>query len=270
MHAMIVAARLREHNIVDIPGEALVPPRPAPEAEELLSRILAGDREASRGGKLRLLDPVEQGFVLDQLIAKSQQSAVAESLMSIATSALLSADERWVIIERTTRRVTMFGNAFAKAALLNGVPPDLFQETPCEVRAAFFEDVIETIDDDRFDPVNELVPSLANHIEAVPEELHERFVMALLRHSRSSARRGAPAARRMLASLPREMAEAGINAINLQHLLWYGSDDGTRAFVEANHRLARRELQPMFADFCSMTSRRFAERYAPEDENDEE
>lgn len=261
MHANVIAASVRAKGGNDVTKEMLKPPTPSAEARELLARILAGDTVACRGGKLRMLDPESRGAILDHLIQSSEKRAVTESLMQITASPLLNDDEKRVIVDPTTRRVTMFGNAYSKAALLRTIPSDLFHGVAADIRAAFFEDVIECIDADQFDSVNELVPPLANHLAAVPPELHPRFVLSLLGQARSSSFDGAPAARRMLTNLPQPMAAAGVNAINLQYLLWYGHRDEVKAFVTQAAAFVGPDLQPLIADYLNLKRRAFAEKY---------
>jgi hypothetical protein len=261
MYANVIAAAVRAHGGTDVPQDRLKPPTPSSEARELLERILAGDTDACRGGKLKMLDPESRGVILDHLVQNSEKRAVTESLMQITASPLLNEDEKRVIVDRTTRRVTMFGNAYAKAALLKSIPPALFLGVAADIRAAFFEDVIECIESDQFDPVNELVPPLANHLSAVPSELHSRFVHSLLGQARSSSYEGAPAAQRMLTHLPPQMAAAGVNAINVQFLLWYGHRDEVKAFVAQAAAHVGPDLMPIITDYQSMKRRAFSEKY---------
>ncbi len=261
MYANRIAARVRAQGGSDVPQEMLQPPSPSPEAIELLERMLAGDMEASRGGKLGMLDAETQGVILDHLIQNSEKCAVTESLMQITASQLLQDAERQVIVDRTTRRVTMFGNPYFKAALLRTVPSELFLGVASDIRAAFFEDVIACIESDQFDLVNRLVPPLENHLSAVPPELHSRFVHSLLAQARSNSWDGAPAAQRMLTRLPQEMVAAGVNAIDVQFLLWYGHRHEVKVFVQQAAAFVGPELTPVITDYQNMNRNAFSEKY---------
>jgi hypothetical protein len=264
MYAMIIAAQVRDNGGSSVPAESLKVPPLSSESLELLNRILAGDQDASRGGKLRMLNPVSRNLILDQLIQKAEVVVVTEALMQIAASPLLSNDEQRVIVDRAAWRISMFGNPYSKAALLKGVSPELFASLPTEVRAAFYEDVIVCIEANQYDSVNELVPSLQHHLNAVPPELHSRFAHALLRQSQSDAWRAAPAARRMLTILPLEIARAGVNLIDVDYLLRYGYRPEVRRFVESNVHLAMGELATVLADFINLSERQFVEQYGIE------
>jgi hypothetical protein len=265
MYAYLIAANVRGQGLVQIPDESLIRPEPSREAKELYERILAGDTEVSRGGKLRMLDPQSRMVIIDDLVGQAEKRVVTESLMGFSASELLGENERQVIVDRTTRRVTMFGNAYAKASLLSRVRPEMFAAVPDDIRAAFFEDVIVAIQEDQFDVVNEIVPALASHVEAVPQECHARFVEALMKQSSSNSYQGAPAARRILQTLPEPLATAGVNTLNVQYLLWYGSRPETREFVDRNIGLAGPELQPLLQDYLKMSRLEFLKRYDPDE-----
>jgi hypothetical protein len=271
IHAQIVASQARAKAKGAEPAlpADVSRPEPSSEAKRLLKTMIAGGASTmAPGGKMKLLSADDRAYVLDQLVeeAPGMPDAV-EVLLRTATSKLVSEAESKVIIELTTRQVTIAGTPYTKAALLRGIPKEVLAASAADVRQALFEEIIEIIDQDQFGEVNELVPALVEHCAAVPPELHREFVLALLRHSRSSARRGAPAAIEALKTLPDDMARVGVNAIEAKYLVQHGPNDVLKRFATQYQHLATGAQKGLLADFVSLPRRQFAEKHLPDDDN---
>lgn len=271
IHARLVAIQARAKSKGDVPAlpEEVKPPEPTMEGKRMLEALLKQGLNAP-GGKLKLLSADDRAYVLDKLVESAPSMPVAvEILMQAATSKLAAEEDAKVMMERTARHVTMYGTAHTKAALLREIPKSVLAESSDEVRQALFEDLIVVIKQDQFSEVNEVVPALVSHCGAVPPELYKDFVFALLEHSRSSARQGAPAARQALRSLPDAMAKAAINALKPKYLATSGRSEDLKAFVERYKRFAKPSKKEMLQDFTKMSYKTFLDKYLPEEAEDD-
>jgi hypothetical protein len=170
-----------------------------------------------------------------------------------------------VTIEQLVRAVTLFGTAWTKAAVFENLPPELFAAVNLELRTTLFQEVIEIIGRDQFSEVNELVPAVENHLGSVPAELHADFVMAILKHAWSDARRGAPAARRMLAELPEPMVTAALPRLDDKDFLyWYARQDAVQRFVSKYVKLAQPQQEAKLKDLITLPEREFRDKYYPD------
>lgn len=270
IHAQVVANQVRSRangEPLSLPAE-LKRPEPSGEAKKLLKIMLSTTSTTlAPGGKLQLLTAEDRAYVLDQAIEEAPTlPAAVDVLMRIASSKLVTEAEAKVIIEKTIRHVTLCGTAPSKAALLNGISPEALAESSDEIRRALFEEVIEIIRNDQYVDVNEVVPALAGHCDAVPPELYSDFALALLTHSQSGARKGAPAAVRMLANLPIPLAQAGVNALDVDYFARNNLNETLKKFVTRYQHLAAPEHQALLKDFVTLSRRQFAEKHLPEDD----
>lgn len=273
IHARLVAIQARAKSKGGVPAlpDEVKPPEPSLEGRRMLESLLkVGHAVNAPGGKLRLLSPDDRAYVLDKLVESAPEMPVAvEILMRAATSKLAAEEDAKVMMERTARHVTLYGSPRAKAALLREIPKSVLAESSEEVRQALFEEIIEIIKQDQFSEVNEVVPALVDHCAAVPPELYKDFVFALIEHSRSSARRGAPAAREALKALPDDMARAAIKALDPKYLTTSGHSDELKQFVERYKQFIKPASKEMLQDFVKLTYRRFTEKYLPEEADDD-
>ncbi len=246
---------------------AHVTPAPASgEAKQLLAMMLDENASSTKfAGKIKMLSSDDRAHVLDDLAKAAPDNARAvEVLMQIATSPLVTPNESKVVIERTIRHVTMCGTTESKAAMLKRLPPDFLLDASEELREALFEEAIDTIKSDQFNEVNELVPALESHVLAVPSPLHLEFVLAILDQSRSESYEGAPAAKRILKSLPHELARTAIQTFDGAKLTSVASRHDMKAFVTAYKNLATADQVSMLDDFLQMSETAFCEKYVPD------
>lgn len=249
-----------------IPAD-MAPPAASVEAKKLLEMML-NDKDANTkfAGKIKLLSQEDRAHVLDDLATAAPTNArPVEILMEIATSKLVTSDESKVVLERTVRHVTLYGTTEAKAAMLKDLPPQFLLDASQELREALFDEVIDTIKNDQFNEVNELVPSLESHLAAVPPSLHSDFVLAILDHSRSRSHEGAPAAKRMLKVLPNDLAKSSIQTIDGKKLCSAANRPEMKAFVAAYKHLASGQQTQMLDDFLSMSEMNFSQKYVPDE-----
>ena len=239
----------------------LVRPTIAMDAGLYLKRILEDDYAACTVGKLRMYKEVDRSIVLDQLIANSRVRAITGTLMEMVKSDLLSAEERQVIVDRTARHVAMNGNIYTVAELLSGVPEELFEETPEDMRVAIFEEVIRAMKEDSFDEVNAVVLVLGDHLMAVPEPLWPGFVLGLLNQSWSQGYQSQPAAKRLLGKIPANMAVAAYPRIPKKDLIWHGNDESMKEFLERHRQHASDSQREIVDDLLSMKRGDFIRKY---------
>jgi hypothetical protein len=269
IYAQVVARCLRRSSLEPTDAEideSVSPPVPTAEEKRLLEMLASELPPEAPDRKIKLLSPKGQAFVLDGLLkeAPARPTAVT-ALCRAATRNLLSEDDQRVTVEQLVRAVTLFGTPSAKAALFETLTPEVFGQVDEELRLALFDDAIHIIKRDQFDEVNKLVPALQSHIAAVPSELRADFVMALLDQGRSRSHQGAPSARRMLASLPEEMAKPALPRLDRKFLEWYGREKFVRAFVRDFGKLADPKQRPMLNDLLTLSDRDFRDKYCPDD-----
>lgn len=266
MHASIVAARARAASVSrPVPIQDLGPPTQLEgDAKRFLARLLrSGDPPSSVASKLELFRESERAMIIDRLAQKASASARAiEALARILSGDSLPEEQAAAIVEHLLRGVSLFGDIDERVAVLRHISSEIMALASETVRTAFFEELIEIVDRNQFAEVNSLVPALVGQTESVPSELHARFVLSLLDAARSDAWYGAPAAARLLRSLPERMARAGIRQIDAEYLVLRSRDDHVMDFVRRYARLEKRKRRSrIFDDFASLSRRDFAEKY---------
>jgi len=242
IYAQVVARQLRKHSAEPSNAEideSVSRPKPTGEAKRLLDLLTSDTPPDAPDRKIKLLSPNGQAFILDSLLeeAPKMPSAVA-ALCKAATPILLSEDDQRVTTEQLVRAVTLFGSPWTKAAAFSNLSAEAFASVDSELRSTLFQEVIEIVSRNQYSEVNDFVPAIENHVAAVPAELYADFVAAILNHSWSDARRGAPAARRILAALPDEMAAAGLARIDKEFLHWYSRQEEVHRFLKKYVKLA--------------------------------
>ena len=245
----------------------ITPPPPTFEATRLLAMMLDDKSQHNKfAGKIKLLSSDDRAYVLDELAkASPTNSRAVQILIEIATSTLVTAEESKVVIERTVRHVTLYGTTESKAAMLRDLPPQFLLDASEELREALFDEAIDTIKNDQFNEVNELVPSLESHLAAVPPSLHSDFILAIFDQSRSRSHEGAPAAKRMLKVLPNDLAMSSIQTIDGKQLCSASNHPEMKAYVTAYKHLASGQRIQMLDDFLSMSETNFLQKHVPDE-----
>lgn len=272
IHAQIIAERARSSHHSSGPHPKLAhsrPPKPSAEAKLFLQMLLSAQGPpVAATRKLTLLNDTARAYVLDELKRLSPQSATAiEALSRIILDDQFPKDQAVLLAEQVMRAVTLFGDVPQKAGFLRSFPDvRLLRGVDRCVRLAFFEDLIEIVRHDQFAEVNELVPVLVDRSDAIPNELHAAYVLALLDQARSNSFRGAPAARRALRVLPPRVAKAGLDSLDSDTLFPYLSQQYAKDLVDAHKHVADEQQTEMLEDFVTLTSGEFIGKYFREGE----
>lgn len=161
--------------------------------------------------------------------------------------------------------MTLYGDVGSKADLLRTFSDDILGSVYEGLRHAFFEDIISIVKRDQFVEVNKIVPALVEHVQAIPQELHREYVLALLHQGNSGAYTGAPAARRALESLPEAVAKAGIRGVDKEFLGWKNREEHVKKFVARFGHLGMPRQQKMFKDFVKLSQSEFLRKYLTDD-----
>ena len=267
LQALIVVNRLLGRDVDIRHSKAMslhdtlrdVPP-PSVEAQAVLD-YATRDWGASRAlaEKLKLLSEGDCAFVMDQLVHKFADEVAGSSLAAILKSDLLSIESKTVIVERLLRHATLIGDVAEKSRLMNLLPTDLIRSTDTGLRHAFFSEIIAIMQRDQFSEVNLVTPAVVKAHEAIPDELHRDYMDALLDQADSNAWDGAPAAQSALKSLPDAFARAGIDALNVQQLL-YRHGDHFKDFVRQYRNLWKKEQTELLNDFVNLSHYDFVQR----------
>lgn len=264
LHAIIVAARIRDRGGLKITEDDLKPPPLLPEAKALYKAVIAGNCDAITSGKLGMLDGLQRSLLIDRLIGEAAMPSVVETLLAISSAEVLSPMERKLVVSRTARKIAFSGSHMATAVLLRDITPKAFARLPEKTRIAIIETAVAAIEADQFGVVNELVPGLERLIDAVPDALRQSLISALIAHTRSSARQGAPAAKRILDKLDAEMCAAAAIAVNREVLFWRGDEEAVKKLVKRIQQLSPDSLNDMHEDYLAMTRREFRDKYDDE------
>jgi hypothetical protein len=270
MFAMIFAARFRS-KFADDRGAVVRAPAPkvplAPtmteEGQVLFRRLVALDGPPNAAGKkLEMLTPTDRAVVVDALVGQCAQKPTAvAAIAAICRSGPLTVDEVRVARERVIRWVTLDGELPVKVAVLREFEEGALVGLDPVVRSALFEDLIEIVSLNQFADVNELVPVLVNHLDAVPTALHARYVSVLLDHTHSGAYQGGPAARRALGNLPDAMADALIALLDGQYLRSIRNYEAVKPVIARYRSRVPPEKAQLVDDLLTLTPRRFFDRY---------
>jgi hypothetical protein len=270
IYAQIVAIRSRS-EAADTAEPDLVEPSASPdgstEAKRFLSILLSpSGLPDAPARKLNLFNERDRAWILDQLLAKAAENAQAISIIGpIVQSPTFPQSQAVLLLEHLVRAVTLYGTVTAKAELLRACSNELLSAVYDGLRVAFFDDLISIAKKDQFDEVNEIVPALVDHVDAIPEELHKEYVMMLLDQARSNSYRGAPAARRALMALPEAVAKLGMDAMDSKFLTWNSRYDHVKRFVTQYKHLANPNQVDLLNDLMSLSDKKFLEKYMTDD-----
>lgn len=270
IYAQIVAERARSARAdagVPVLGEPSVPPKLSAEAIRFLRVLLSSGRSIDAPArKLSLLNEQDRAQILDELLRNATDHSETISVIArIVQSSAFPREQAVLLIEQVVRATTLHGDVRAKAELLRALSADVLGSVYKGLRLALFEDLIGIVERDQYVEVNEIVPALIGHVSAIPEELHEQYVLALLHQGRSNSYAGAPAARRALSSLPEDVAKAGIDSFDPIFLSWNSRYDHVKHFADRYKHLAAGNQRPMLEDLVTLSNREFVEKHIPDD-----
>jgi hypothetical protein len=269
IYAQLIAERSRSGSTRKSEPELVEVERPksSAEARRFLASLLSNDMQpAAPARKLAIFNKDDRAYVLDELTQKAADETQAVSaLATIVNSAAFPKEEAVLIAEQMVRAAT-FSNSFdVKAEMLQTLSETVLASVYDGLRLAFFEEAIEIVNRDQFEEVNKIVPPLVQHVKDIPPVLHKEYVLALLKQARSDSFKGAPAARSALASLPDDVAKAGVEAIDADFLSWNSQHDYVRKFVKTYAHLAGKPQRHMLEDFVNLSRREFADKYLPDE-----
>lgn len=273
IYAQIIAERQRlSAHAGEKPaiGHIHEPPKASPEARRFLRALLSADSPVDAPArKLSLLNEQDRAYVLDGLLQKGASDPRAVTIIGdILQSKRFKVAEPVVIAEQLVRAVTLYGDVAVKAELLRAFPQAILAAAYEGLRLAFFEDLIGIVKRDQFIEVNKIVPPLVEQVGAIPEELHQDYVLVLLDQARSESYNGAPAARRALSTLPEPVARAGIKAMHVEFLVWNGRYDHVKEFVQDYQHLASSDQKTLLTDFLALSQRAFFKKHVHEGQAD--
>ncbi len=269
IYAQLIAerARLAAHGGTrPVVADTAEPPRPSLEARRFLKVLLSADTPLDAPArKLSLLNEQDRAYVLDGLLRKAATDIRPIAVLGdIFQSDLFPETQSVLIAEQLVRAVTLYGDVAVKAELLRTVPPSILAAVYQGLRTALFEDLIGIVKRDQFVEVNKIVPALVEQVDAIPEELHKDYVLALLGQARSDSYEGAPAARRALSTLPEAVAKAGIVAMDTEFLDWNSRYDHVKEFAKRYRHLGTVKQKSILRDLVKLPHRDFVKKHIPD------
>ncbi|MBE4753760.1 FAD-dependent oxidoreductase, partial [Corallococcus sp. ZKHCc1 1396] len=234
------------------------------EARLMRNQVIEGRTEALNN-KLALLNPIEHNFLLKEVSERAlQDDGVMRSFGTLISSKSIDHTLILLNLNRTVRMAAFSASVEIKSRVLE-FPTDLLKELEPEILVAFFEDIFDIIDRDRFGDVNTIVPRLENAHAAVPAQLYERYFRVLLEQSRSASYHGAPAAKRALLRLSPEMAKAALNSLTPDLLIRPGYSDALKRLITTHRTLANPETELLLKDFLGLSHSDFVSKYIADD-----
>lgn len=244
---------------------ASAPSHPSSDAKILRDRLLTGSVPAL-DSKLALLSSSDCHFIATSIATTALKDEKAlVGLREVARTRQGASLIDSGTLSELVRTAALSTSLERKVGVLE-LGPDALKHADRAVLAAFFHDVFEIIERDRFKEVNKIVSPLVDASRAIPLEMRLPYFQTILRQADSSAHHGAPAAQRGIASLPTELARDVIGSISAELLL--NASHVVRACLKTlltNHaNLAPDELRTLFQDFLELPHRKFVERHAKE------
>lgn len=269
IYAQVIAQRSRAahpSDSVPILDDASERSKPSAEASRFLNRLLSERSVDAPARKLSLFNPQDRAQILDGLLQAAMENPGAIAVVAtIAQNTAFPREQALILVEQLMRAITLYGDAHAKAEFLRAIPDDTVRLVYEGLRLTFFEDLIGIVERDQFKEVNELVPVLVNHVDAIPEHLYRPYVVALMKQARSDSFQGAPAARRALQNLPDVVARAGVGALDTEFLAWNSRHDHIKRFAEQYRHLATGRQRKLLDDLVRLSHRDFVKKYIPDD-----
>lgn len=189
------------------------------QAIQLRDELRKGEAQAL-ASKFSLLTSEEQNWLLTQV----WQAALSDDNALNGLKQLLSCFQVYKdanIAEMLTRllREAVFKASTARKESILGLGTQYLSLVDNKVLEGFCDGLIDVVLRDQYVEVNVIMPALAAVQDAIPPSLHEKYVDALLLQSRSLARRGAPAARSALLSMPEQMVAILFRKIDADWLM---------------------------------------------------
>lgn len=239
---------------------------PESEAKDVLRQALEclGSSDAGKvARKIKLLSPSAQKWLMAELVRRAK-GRKAESAIRVfgAVCKLYTLEEVTEPLSQLLRNVTIQEDVFLKAGLLDDIPPEYLKKADRSVLREFFDDILDIVREDQFEEVNRITAPLVAAQEAIPAELHEKYVDVLLWQAESSSFQGAPAARKGLRKLPEAIARSGFSLLDAEYLSTYGNKESFREFVKQYQKLAPSKMKTLLRDYLFMSFRDFRDKYA--------
>jgi hypothetical protein len=224
-----------------------------------LEKDMVGGLEA----KLAVLSSADRDFLRQSLTERAATDGEAVQGLGQLLGVLGPADVLNGTSMTALVRKAVFSSSVAYKAMVLGLPPAALNLTEPEVLKAFFDDVLETIDNDKFHEVNLLMPQFETAQAAIPEELYGKYVVSLIQQASSSSYQGAPAARGLLMKLPAEIFSVGLKAVGAADLLRQPeSVDAILRQLFLRHISAVNEGDSEVAkDYVALSAKEFANKY---------
>lgn len=235
------------------------------DSKGLIEAVKAGNVQGGRfPAKLQALSSDQRALIIDVLVKECDDKDAMAALGAVVKDSQTSANEKLVLAEQLLRKVTVSTDPDLKAEFLKSLPVDLIRSLDITLREAFFKDIIALINADQFEEVNAVVPALDGMLTALPPSLAGELVDALVDQAGSDAWRGAPAAKRLLETLPDELVVPALEAMTLS---WRNS---TRREVVESFLRKRRAKWPssrakMLNDYLRLKWETFVRRHGDPD-----
>lgn len=272
MQAQIIAKKLHAgYATVDIQEKEIKADiyKPSKETRAVLQlAIKSKGTVTSLPLKLNLLSEREQAYIIDQLLENAESDNNMESLFFITANENYK-DKALLILEQVLRKVTLSTDVNLKKEFMDVAPIKLLPKVDQGLKTAFFSEIISILEQVQYGEVNKLTTPLIRIQEAIPEEIQESYVDALINLVDSGAWSAAPAAVSGLTALP-------------DNMLSYLFNNYDKKFMERNLKKEYKNIlgthkskwpadkKKLFNDYINLTDREFLKAHIKgyEDEDD--
>ncbi|HNP69285.1 MAG TPA: HNH endonuclease [Aequorivita sp.] len=210
--------------------------------------------------KLQLLNDREQAYVIDTLTEEFHNSESLNSLFAIINYEGFK-EKSLIILEQILRKVTILLDIDLKKDFMCNVPIDILKITDEGLRIAFFTELIGILEQNQFHEVNKLTGCLVKIQETIPEDLVDRYFIALINMTDSGAWHAEPIAKRTLLSLPEKFARRVLVNINESLLIWKTKNEYITKLLEQYRNFWPHEKEELFKDYLNMKKFDFDHKY---------
>jgi hypothetical protein len=261
LQAQIFAQGLHRSAAKDIPASALTGQHtPGAGAEALCKATLEGKSIEALPLKLKLLSPDDQAYLIDALTNAFEEPFALQSVLSILLQET-DKERALVVAEQLLRKVALSGNAYPKAQFMRFAPIDLLKKVDKDLRIAFFTDILIIMEENQFAQVNEVTPTVIKAQDAIPTELEDRYVQALLHQTEGGGYKAAPAARTAIKKLPDNLARALLRSVTMGDLERHWIEQSPlRPAIKQYESLWPEERHELFQDYVTMTPYEFLQK----------
>jgi hypothetical protein len=210
--------------------------------------------------KLQLLNDREQAYVIDTLTEEFDNIESLNSLFAIISNENFK-EKALIILEQILRKVTILMDINLKKDFMCNVPIEILKITDEGLRIAFFTELIGILELNQFQEVNKITGCLTKIQEAIPHDLIDRYLRAIIKMTNSGAWDAGPIAKKVLLSLDKDLARRALSQIEKEILIYDYEKDYYPKLIEKHKKNWPQEKKDLFQDYLTMEKNEFNLKY---------